>query len=84
MKLKLEKMGKAICSGPLVDHGLLETPWPIGAVRVIDDLIAHQLLGKYPDMFRAYKGEDKILTKVREKPKNKVYEDKIIGPKGVK
>lgn len=83
MKLKLLRLGKAVCKGPLVDHGLMpKNPWPIGEARVIDDTVAHRLLAKYPSMFKAMKTEDKIFDKMGETPKNKMHEDKILRPKG--
>lgn len=83
MKLKLLRLGKAVCKGPLVDPVLMpKHPWPIGQARVIDDSIAHQLLAKYPAMFRVMRAEDRILDKMGEKPKNKLQEDTILRPKG--
>ena len=84
MRLRLERLGKSICKGPLVDHGLLETPWPLGVTRMVDSSTAHQLLAKYPSMFKTIETADKILEKTKERPKNKVYEDKIDRPKGIK
>lgn len=85
MKLRLDRLGKAVCKGPLIDHGLLMgNPWAIGETRTVDDTVAHQLLAKYPGMFKTMKTADRILEKTKERPKNKVYEDKIQRPKGVK
>ena len=84
MKLKLLRLGKSYCKGPLNDHGLLETPWQIGEERVVDDTMAHALMAKYPTLFRMVKSEDKVFDKVGKKPKNKVYEDKLDRPKGIK
>jgi len=85
MKLKLERLGKAVCKGPLVDPGLLKEPWHIGEIRSVDESLAHQLLAKYPGLFKKMRAEDKILEKVQKPKKNEnPYEDKIMRPKGVK
>lgn len=84
MKIKLDRMGKSYCKGPLVCHGLIERPWPIGDTRVIDDSIAHQILSKFPGLFSTVGQSEILLEKIKEKPKNKVYEDKIDRPKGIK
>lgn len=82
------RLGKAVCKGPLIDHGLLEWPWQINESRTVDDSVAHQLLAKYPGLFKHQKHEDRIFDKMttqpRIKPDKKPYEDKIQRPKGVK
>jgi len=84
MKLKLDRMGKAYCKGPLYDYALLDGGWAIGDTKQVPDERGYQLLAKYPGLFRQMKSEDKIVEQMNTKPKNKVYEDKIISPEGVK
>jgi len=83
-RLTLERMGKSLCSGPLIDWGLLEEPWPVGVTKDVEDLKAAQLMAKYGSMFKKTIASEKIFDKVGKKPKNKLYEDKIIKPSGVK
>lgn len=84
MRLKLLRMGKSICKGPLVDTVLIHPPWQIGEARTVDDEVAHQLLAKYPGMFQDQKSKDLPFAKMRASKIEKPYKDKIQRPKGVK
>ena len=77
-------MGKAYCKGPVFDYALLDAGWAIGEIKQVADEKGYQLLAKYPGMFRKMASDSEVLEKINTKPKNKVYEDKIISPKGVK
>lgn len=83
MRLKLTRLGKAVCKGPLVDHGLLPIPWEINETRTIDDSLSHQLLAKYPGLFKQMRSEDRVFDKMKP-TRDKEIQDKIHRPKGVK
>ena len=85
MRVVLKKMGKSLCKGPLIDHGLFPgAPWHVGEERSIKDSLAVQILAKYPDCFKNMGPEEKVISKFKAKDKLTETKEKIVRPKGVK